>query len=199
MSVQYVASFSSKAYIRQIFIQKLRTNLLGLEQLEEIYSLASWIRRLFSKVLEKPTTSRQRTQNTSQEDLASSCVHGETSHFSAAKPLTSHTVSDPGLYLPHLPSTAHRPSESVPTTMAGAGTAMSVAIDTRETLETYPSPNSQGDPLLASIWSDDACDLTELEGQFLTTNPPLNWPLLSPLEHENMRLLGLVAEFPCSY
>lgn len=199
-----MASFSSRAYTSQIFLQKLRTNLLGLEQLEEVYSLASWIRRLFSKVLENPgsrrkSTTRQTTQNTSRGD-SPSCVHEDASRFTATRAFASHIASNPEPHLPHLPTTAHGPSESVLTSMDGAGTTMSVSMAaTEETFSTYPPSNFQDDLLLTSIWSDDPGDLAELQGQYLATNTPLNWPLLSPLEHENMRLLGLGAEFPYSY
>ncbi|KIW20219.1 hypothetical protein PV08_00794 [Exophiala spinifera] len=56
--VQYTHSFSSNTYRNRILLQKLRSNMLGLEQLEEVYILARWIRRLLAKIMDGKSQSK---------------------------------------------------------------------------------------------------------------------------------------------
>ena len=221
MSAQYAASFSVKGYANQVLVQKLRTNLLGLEQFEQIYSLASWIRRLFSRVLDKPRSRRKPTLR--QTDVHTQPVletqqPGERTvshHSKNPVQIFGHNSSfldyppalpaDPSAFymdaaansLLHLSSspTANY-SQSEVSTFDGFGASLS-AQGSGESFNLPPTPISQVDLLLQGLPEEESDNLAQIHSQSQDLRPS---PLSASFEYENLLLLGfgreLSHEFP---
>lgn len=112
MMVQYTNSFSSNTYKNKILLQKLHSNMLGLERLEEVYILARWVRKLLAKILEarSQAESARNTWSRNRREEGNDTAGPVSDHTGPPPPPQEQQDIDPPGHYPQTPLSFPRPT-----------------------------------------------------------------------------------------